>query len=105
MHEAQYVNFNVRVLYLHKDKNEGNLKIIHDFSVFKVTVTTIGYGDKVPQTWIGKTIASCFSVFAISFFALPAVSTNTLLFFKLFFLFFFFVSYHACYVTVLDKQD
>uniref|UniRef100_I3JET8 Potassium voltage-gated channel subfamily KQT member 1 n=1 Tax=Oreochromis niloticus TaxID=8128 RepID=I3JET8_ORENI len=39
-----------------------------------VTVTTIGYGDKVPQTWIGKTIASCFSVFAISFFALPAVS-------------------------------
>lgn len=45
------------------------------FSFFpKVTVTTIGYGDKVPQTWIGKTIASCFSVFAISFFALPAVS-------------------------------
>ncbi|XP_034040665.1 potassium voltage-gated channel subfamily KQT member 1.1 [Thalassophryne amazonica] len=37
-----------------------------------VTVTTIGYGDKVPQTWIGKTIASCFSIFAISFFALPA---------------------------------
>ncbi|KAA0723593.1 Potassium voltage-gated channel subfamily KQT member 1 [Triplophysa tibetana] len=37
-----------------------------------VTVCTIGYGDKVPQTWIGKTIASCFSVFAISFFALPA---------------------------------
>ncbi|XP_059671961.1 potassium voltage-gated channel subfamily KQT member 1 isoform X3 [Gavia stellata] len=37
-----------------------------------VTVTTIGYGDKVPRTWIGKTIASCFSVFAISFFALPA---------------------------------
>lgn len=41
----------------------------------KVTVTTIGYGDLVPQTWIGKTIASCFSVFAISFFALPAVSS------------------------------
>ncbi|OWK17225.1 KCNQ1, partial [Cervus elaphus hippelaphus] len=38
----------------------------------RVTVTTIGYGDKVPQTWVGKTIASCFSVFAISFFALPA---------------------------------
>ncbi|XP_053136872.1 potassium voltage-gated channel subfamily KQT member 1 isoform X3 [Hemicordylus capensis] len=51
----------------------------HDFSSYAdalwwgvVTVTTIGYGDKVPQTWIGKTIASCFSVFAISFFALPA---------------------------------
>ncbi|CAG5957730.1 unnamed protein product [Menidia menidia] len=38
----------------------------------EVTVTTIGYGDKIPQTWIGKAIASCFSVFAISFFALPA---------------------------------
>nr|XP_046208522.1 potassium voltage-gated channel subfamily KQT member 1-like [Oncorhynchus gorbuscha] len=37
-----------------------------------VTVTTIGYGDKIPQTWIGKCIASCFSIFAISFFALPA---------------------------------
>lgn len=37
-----------------------------------VTVTTIGYGDIVPLTWLGKTIASCFSVFAISFFALPA---------------------------------
>ncbi|KAK2141312.1 hypothetical protein LSH36_1122g00024 [Paralvinella palmiformis] len=39
-----------------------------------VTVTTIGYGDTVPQTWMGKIVASCFSVFAISFFALPAVS-------------------------------
>lgn len=37
-----------------------------------VTVTTIGYGDMVPLTWLGKAIASCFSVFAISFFALPA---------------------------------
>lgn len=45
----------------------------HCPSPLQVTVTTIGYGDKVPQTWVGKTIASCFSVFAISFFALPAV--------------------------------
>uniref|UniRef100_A0A336MUT2 Potassium voltage-gated channel subfamily KQT member 1 n=1 Tax=Culicoides sonorensis TaxID=179676 RepID=A0A336MUT2_CULSO len=37
-----------------------------------ITVTTIGYGDIVPQTWLGKIVASCFSVFAISFFALPA---------------------------------
>ncbi|XP_040162559.1 potassium voltage-gated channel subfamily KQT member 1-like isoform X3 [Anopheles arabiensis] len=37
-----------------------------------ITVTTIGYGDTVPQTWMGKIVASCFSVFAISFFALPA---------------------------------
>ncbi|XP_054625685.1 potassium voltage-gated channel subfamily KQT member 1.1 isoform X2 [Dunckerocampus dactyliophorus] len=37
-----------------------------------ITVTTIGYGDVIPQSWVGKTIASFFSVFAISFFALPA---------------------------------
>lgn len=41
-----------------------------------ITVTTIGYGDIVPQTWLGKIVASCFSVFAISFFALPAVSID-----------------------------
>ena len=41
--------------------------------VLQITVTTIGYGDTVPKTWIGKIVASCFSVFAISFFALPAV--------------------------------
>lgn len=45
---------------------------------FQITVTTIGYGDTVPQTWMGKIVASCFSVFAISFFALPAVSWNSL---------------------------
>ena len=39
----------------------------------QITVTTIGYGDTVPKTWMGKIVASCFSVFAISFFALPAV--------------------------------
>lgn len=48
-----------------------------------ITVTTIGYGDIVPQTWLGKIVASCFSVFAISFFALPAVSINNILLFLL----------------------
>ncbi|PIO60699.1 hypothetical protein TELCIR_17800, partial [Teladorsagia circumcincta] len=37
-----------------------------------ITMTTIGYGDVVPQTWLGRIVASCFSIFAISFFALPA---------------------------------
>ena len=47
------------------------------FLKFQITVTTIGYGDTVPRTWPGKIVASCFSVFAISFFALPAVSIIT----------------------------
>lgn len=51
----------------------GQRPTLTPFLPSQVTVTTIGYGDKVPQTWVGKTIASCFSVFAISFFALPAV--------------------------------
>lgn len=46
-----------------------------------ITVTTIGYGDVVPHTWLGKIVASCFSVFAISFFALPAVSYILILLF------------------------
>lgn len=37
-----------------------------------ITMTTIGYGDVVPQTWLGRVVASCFAIFAISFFALPA---------------------------------
>ncbi|WKX97497.1 hypothetical protein Q1695_013285 [Nippostrongylus brasiliensis] len=37
-----------------------------------ITMTTIGYGDVVPQTWLGRIVASCFSIFAISFVALPA---------------------------------
>uniref|UniRef100_A0A8C3FUM7 Potassium voltage-gated channel subfamily KQT member 1 n=1 Tax=Chrysemys picta bellii TaxID=8478 RepID=A0A8C3FUM7_CHRPI len=59
---------------LHVDRQGGTWRLLGSvvFIHRQVTVTTIGYGDKVPQTWIGKTIASCFSVFAISFFALPA---------------------------------
>ncbi|XP_077569967.1 potassium voltage-gated channel subfamily KQT member 1.1 isoform X2 [Stigmatopora nigra] len=37
-----------------------------------ITVTTVGYGDIIPVTWVGKMIASLFSVFAVAFFVLPA---------------------------------
>lgn len=63
----------------HQPKCHANTCCNALYFSLQVTVTTIGYGDKVPQTWIGKTIASCFSVFAISFFALPAVGYLVLL--------------------------
>ncbi|OTF71365.1 hypothetical protein BLA29_007725 [Euroglyphus maynei] len=39
-----------------------------------ITLSTVGYGDLVPQTWPGKLVASFCALLGISFFALPAVS-------------------------------
>ncbi|XP_032808632.2 potassium voltage-gated channel subfamily KQT member 4-like isoform X1 [Petromyzon marinus] len=37
-----------------------------------ITLTTIGYGDKTPKTWLGRMLAAGFALLGISFFALPA---------------------------------
>ncbi|KAH9521421.1 Potassium voltage-gated channel sub KQT member 4 [Dermatophagoides farinae] len=37
-----------------------------------ITLSTVGYGDLVPQTWPGKLVASFCALLGISFFALPA---------------------------------
>nr|XP_019944322.1 PREDICTED: potassium voltage-gated channel subfamily KQT member 2-like isoform X8 [Paralichthys olivaceus] len=37
-----------------------------------ITLTTIGYGDKVPKTWYGRLLAAMFSMIGVAFFALPA---------------------------------
>ncbi|XP_076596982.1 potassium voltage-gated channel, KQT-like subfamily, member 2a isoform X2 [Chaetodon auriga] len=37
-----------------------------------ITLTTIGYGDKVPKTWNGRLLAATFSMIGVAFFALPA---------------------------------
>ncbi|XP_037638974.1 potassium voltage-gated channel subfamily KQT member 5 isoform X3 [Sebastes umbrosus] len=37
-----------------------------------ITLTTIGYGDKTPQTWTGRLLSAGFALLGISFFALPA---------------------------------
>lgn len=63
--------------YMRSIKTEWNTTVMStERSILQITVTTIGYGDTVPQTWLGKIVASCFSVFAISFFALPAVNST-----------------------------
>lgn len=41
----------------------------------KITLTTIGYGDKTPRTWQGRLLAACFALLGVSFFALPAVGS------------------------------
>lgn len=42
----------------------------------QITLTTIGYGDKVPKTWNGRMLGAAFSMIGVAFFALPAVSIN-----------------------------
>ncbi|KAJ7991516.1 hypothetical protein DPEC_G00284690 [Dallia pectoralis] len=37
-----------------------------------ITLTTIGYGDKTPRTWLGRLLAAVFALLGVSFFALPA---------------------------------
>ncbi|VIO89391.1 KCNQ voltage-gated potassium channel family protein [Brugia malayi] len=37
-----------------------------------ITLSTVGYGDKTPETWPGKMIAAFCALLGISFFALPA---------------------------------
>ncbi|XP_078398068.1 potassium voltage-gated channel subfamily KQT member 5-like [Cetorhinus maximus] len=37
-----------------------------------ITLTTIGYGDKTPTTWLGRLLSAGFALLGISFFALPA---------------------------------
>lgn len=43
-------------------------------AVLQINLTTIGYGDKYPQTWNGRLLAATFTLIGVSFFALPAVS-------------------------------
>ncbi|KAF7643773.1 hypothetical protein LDENG_00233800 [Lucifuga dentata] len=40
--------------------------------IYAITLTTIGYGDKTPQTWTGRLLSAGFALLGISFFALPA---------------------------------
>ncbi|KAG8226101.1 hypothetical protein J437_LFUL006730, partial [Ladona fulva] len=66
---SKYMGFCGRLRFIRKP-----ICIIGELYPALITVTTIGYGDTVPKTWMGKIVASCFSVFAISFFALPAIT-------------------------------
>ncbi|XP_064410507.1 potassium voltage-gated channel subfamily KQT member 3 [Latimeria chalumnae] len=37
-----------------------------------ITLTSIGYGDKIPEKWAGQVLAATFSLIGVTFFALPS---------------------------------
>ncbi|XP_059929072.1 potassium voltage-gated channel subfamily KQT member 5-like isoform X2 [Gadus macrocephalus] len=75
---AWYIGFLVLIFssfLVYQVEKEDN----KDFSTYAdalwwgtITLTTIGYGDKTPQTWTGRLLSACFALLGISFFALPA---------------------------------
>ncbi|KAM9243086.1 potassium voltage-gated channel subfamily KQT member 4 isoform 4-T4 [Dugong dugon] len=56
------------------DRRGGTWKLLGSvvYAHSKITLTTIGYGDKTPHTWLGRVLAAGFALLGISFFALPA---------------------------------
>ncbi|XP_078460706.1 potassium voltage-gated channel subfamily KQT member 4-like [Lampetra planeri] len=76
---AWYIGFLVLVfssflVYLaEKDENQKEFGTYADALWWgTITLTTIGYGDKCPVTWVGRLMAASFALLGISFFALPA---------------------------------
>ncbi|CAG2167908.1 unnamed protein product, partial [Oppiella nova] len=55
-----------------KDENHQFDSIAEAMWWALVTLSTVGYGDKVPMTWLGKLISSLFTVLGVAIFALPA---------------------------------
>ncbi|CAH8449742.1 unnamed protein product [Dicrocoelium dendriticum] len=61
------------LIYLVEKKENEKIRTYADALWWGVvTLCTVGYGDTVPRTWLGKIIAAFCSLAGISFFALPA---------------------------------
>nr|XP_012591271.1 potassium voltage-gated channel subfamily KQT member 4 isoform X2 [Microcebus murinus] len=75
---AWYIGFLVLIfasflVYLaEKDANNDFSSYADSLWWGTITLTTIGYGDKTPHTWLGRVLAAGFALLGISFFALPA---------------------------------
>ncbi|KAJ6220645.1 hypothetical protein RDWZM_006457 [Blomia tropicalis] len=55
-----------------RDKNDNFNSIADAMWWAIVTLSTVGYGDRVPVTWIGKIISTIFTILGVAIFALPA---------------------------------
>ncbi|ESO01883.1 hypothetical protein HELRODRAFT_66265 [Helobdella robusta] len=67
------ISFSFLIYLAEKDRNPNKFGTYLDALWWGVvTLCTVGYGDAVPVTWLGKLIASCCALLGISFFALPA---------------------------------
>uniref|UniRef100_A0A158RA41 Potassium voltage-gated channel subfamily KQT member 5 n=1 Tax=Taenia asiatica TaxID=60517 RepID=A0A158RA41_TAEAS len=61
------------LIYLVEKKDNRKIQSFADALWWGIiTLCTVGYGDTVPKTWIGKIIAALCAIAGISFFALPA---------------------------------
>ncbi|XP_034044919.1 potassium voltage-gated channel subfamily KQT member 5-like isoform X2 [Thalassophryne amazonica] len=75
---AWYIGFLVLIfssflVYLVENKSNKEFATYADALWWgTITLTTIGYGDKTPKTWIGRILSAGFALLGISFFALPA---------------------------------
>uniref|UniRef100_A0A2K6MIS3 Potassium voltage-gated channel subfamily Q member 4 n=1 Tax=Rhinopithecus bieti TaxID=61621 RepID=A0A2K6MIS3_RHIBE len=73
---AWYIGFLVLIfasflVYLaEKDANSDFSSYADSLWWGTITLTTIGYGDKTPHTWLGRVLAAGFALLGISFFAL-----------------------------------
>lgn len=72
----KYISVETRAVCKHQcfgNTRQACEDLVRYVVTFQVTLTTVGYGDAVPETWYGKCCAALFALCGISFFALPAV--------------------------------
>jgi ABC-type phosphate transport system permease subunit len=65
------VSFGSLMYYIEHQTNEDFTSIMQGCWWAIVTITTIGYGDVVPHTWLGKIVGSVVLTLGIVFLALP----------------------------------
>uniref|UniRef100_A0A5K4EQ12 Voltage-gated potassium channel, KCNQ n=1 Tax=Schistosoma mansoni TaxID=6183 RepID=A0A5K4EQ12_SCHMA len=69
--------FSSFLIFLVEKKENEKIRTYADALWWGITLCTVGYGDSVPQSGLGKTIAGCSCLAIISFYALPPITLCT----------------------------